>query len=139
MLHLSFVGTPSFIDGAMAAIPAHGRHRIIKHCKNLMEARYNGRHAWAAATWLYADETLFSSAKHQAFVRYQRLLQADPPKWHTWSIERQQVLMLLSVGMTPGQVAAETGLPITRIYSLRDQARRAAKNEDARSPRVALA
>jgi hypothetical protein len=108
----------------MAAIPARGRRRIIERCRNLVEARYNGRHAWAAATWLYADGNLFSSAKHQAFVRYQELLRADPPKWHTWSIERQHALLLLSAGMTPGQVAAGTGLPISRIYALRDRTRR---------------
>lgn len=119
MLHLSFVGTPEFIDGAASAIPAHGRRRVIQRCKNLEEVRYNGRNAWTAATWLYEDEALFSSAKHQAFRRYQELLQADPPKWHTWSAQRHRILTLLSAGRTVAQVAAETGLPVGRVYGVR--------------------
>ncbi|RSM56626.1 hypothetical protein DMB66_33545 [Actinoplanes sp. ATCC 53533] len=126
MLHLSFVGTPSFIQGAMAAIPAHGRCRVITRCKSLQEARYHGRHAWAAATWLYADTGLIRSAKQQAFAHYQQLLRTDPPKWHTWAIERQRILTLMKAGKTPVQIAAETGLPVSRIYNLGWQTRKAA-------------
>ncbi|GAA0801965.1 hypothetical protein Sya03_05980 [Spirilliplanes yamanashiensis] len=82
MLHLSLVGTPDFIDGAMGTIPAAGRRRRIERCVALAEARYNGRHAWAAATWLYADEHLFRGRKWQVFRRYAALLANDPPRWH---------------------------------------------------------
>ncbi|MET0493549.1 MAG: hypothetical protein ABW000_10515 [Actinoplanes sp.] len=126
MLHVSFVGTPSFIQGAMAVIPADGWRTVIKRCRSLEEARYNGRHAWLAANWLFADHDLFSSAKHQTFVRYQRHLQLDPPKWYSRGIERAQILALLGAGRTPAQVAAETGFPVDRIYALRYRTKRAA-------------
>jgi hypothetical protein len=113
-------------DGNISSIPAHGRYRAITRCRCLAEARFHGGFAWAAASWLYADTDLFRSAKQKTFARYQQLLRADPPKWHGWALERQQMPTLMKAGRTPAQIAAETGLPVSRIYTLGLQTRRAA-------------
>ena len=136
MLHLSVVGTPTFISGAMKTVPARGRHTVLTRCAALAEIRYNGRHAWQAALWLYADEGIYKSTKQQIFARYRDLLQREPPRWHQWARERSIVLDALNAGQSVSEVVASTGLPASRIYQLRSSNR--AANTDASVARSSL-
>lgn len=88
MFHLSLVGTPDFIDGATHHFPASGRIRKITRARNLVELRFNGRHAWDAAAWVYRNGAAIPMTRkawtYEAWV--QRLV-SNPPAWH---IRRQK-------------------------------------------------
>jgi hypothetical protein len=116
MLHLSFVGTPWFIHDAMRVIPADGRYRKIERCKALAEARYNGRHAWKAANWIFADPTLFRSAKTLSFERYQALLHQDPPAWFLRSQRRESAMAHLAPGSTVAAAAPAAGVAVETVH-----------------------
>jgi hypothetical protein len=115
MLHLSFVGTPPFVSAAMKFIPADGRYRRIERCRALAEARYNGRHAWAAARWLFSDPSLYRAAKIRVFERYSALLGQRPPRWFIQSQQRKRAMDLLANGSTLRAAAAAGGVRIETV------------------------
>lgn len=115
-LHLSFVGTPAFIAGAVPLIPAAGRTRRITRCANLAEARYSGRHAWQACCWLYGNEALYVSAKTAAFLAYVESAAEDAPRWMRDAERRAETLRCLAGGMSVSETSAVTGTRISTIY-----------------------
>jgi len=123
MLHLSFVGTPLFVQAAMENVPAHGCYRVIERCKALSEARYNGQYAWQAANWIFADQTLFRSAKAEAFDRYKGLLQADPPRWYQRMRRRETAMTRLRSGSTVAAAAEAAGVHPGTVYAWIQRAR----------------
>lgn len=102
-LHLSYVGTPEFVDAAMAVTPAKGRCRQLVRCKNLAEVRYNGRNAWAIGAWLYERTDLYESAKVTA---YREHVATARPKWIVDLRKRLEGLRLLADGVSTAEVAA---------------------------------
>jgi hypothetical protein len=119
-LHISFVGTPAFAEGASAAIPAMGRMRVLKRCRNLAEVRYSGRHAWDAGAWLYADKSLYSSPKQR---RYEAHVASARPSWLIDRERRSTVLGLLEVGKSLRQVASETGVHLSVVCAWKREAK----------------
>ncbi|BCJ42647.1 hypothetical protein GCM10010168_06110 [Actinoplanes ianthinogenes] len=117
MLHLSFAGTPHFIQGAMRTVPAHGLYRVIKRCKSLAEARYNGRHAWRAANWIFSDAALFRSEKARNVDRYRAVLETDPPAWHEWARQRAVAMSHLGAGETVAAAAEAAGVCEQTVYT----------------------
>lgn len=115
MLHLSFVGTPAFIKGAVQVIPAQGRVIRIERCANLSELRFTGRHAWAACQWIYADPDLYESRKCGVFHTYATSIPDDPPQWYVNRIRRERVLGCLASGMSLRDTATATGTHLSVV------------------------
>ncbi|MEU8610398.1 hypothetical protein AB0C29_20665 [Actinoplanes sp. NPDC048791] len=122
MLHLSFVGTPWFVRDAMKAIPANGRYRIIERCEALAEARFNGRHAWAAANWVFADPDLYRGAKWQMFSQYRQTLQQEPPRWYRLQRQREVAMACLAEGKSVQEAARTAGVDWRLVYAWRARA-----------------
>lgn len=106
-LHISYVGTPEFVESAMAATPAKGRCRRLARCKNLAEVRYNGRNAWTIGEWLYERTDLHESAK---VLAYRNHVATAQPKWVNDTRKRQEGLRLLAEGVNIADVAARVGV-----------------------------
>lgn len=106
-LHISYVGTPEFVESAMAATPARGRCRRLARCKNLAEVRYNGRNAWTIGEWLYERTDLHESAK---VLAYRNHVLTAQPKWVNDTRKRQEGLRLLAEGVSIADVAARVGV-----------------------------
>jgi hypothetical protein len=99
----------------MRFVPADGRYRRIDRCRALAEARYNGRHAWAAARWLYSDPSLYRAAKIKVFERYSVHLEKSPPRWLRQSQQRKRAMKLLAKGSTLRAVAHAEGVRIETV------------------------
>ncbi|MEU4559609.1 hypothetical protein AB0F72_14585 [Actinoplanes sp. NPDC023936] len=123
MLHLSFVGTPQFIRSAISHIPAAGRFHEITRCAALAEARYSGRHAWAACGWLFSDADLLRTAKAQIFEEYRKVLSVKPPIWFTQSQQRQIAMARLAAGGTVAAAADAAGVRCATVYGWRKSQR----------------
>ena len=119
MLHLSFVGTPWFVRDAMEAVPANGRYRVIERCKALAEARYNGRHAWAAAEWIFADPDLYRGAKWRIYSQYRTKLRQDPPRWFQVQQQREIAMGCLAEGKSVKEAAHSAGADWRQVYAWR--------------------
>lgn len=121
MLSISFVGTRAFISGALeAAPPANLRVHRIDRCPNLMDARWNGRYAWAAGQWLYQHGSAIPiSRKSERFIEYGERLSTEPPEWMTTQQRRKRALDLLSAGSQPMRVAEVTGESFQAVYRWR--------------------
>lgn len=115
-LHLSFVGTPSFVADALEVIPAAGRSRRIERCANLTEVRFSGRHAWDACRWLYCDASLYGSAKADTYRCYAAAVEQDAPRWLSNQVRRRAVLECLRSGMTPLETAAAMSTSLGTVY-----------------------
>jgi len=92
---------------------------VIERCKALAEVRYNGRHAWDAASWLFEDLDLFRGAKWHIFSRYRSMIQQNPPSWYRWQMQREIVMACLANGSTAIEAAHEAGADVKSVYRWR--------------------
>jgi hypothetical protein len=104
-LSISLVGTPEFIEGAAAVVPAKGHIIRIARCKNLSDLRYSGRHAWDAGAWLYATPPP-ESRKFQTYLEH---VTATRPAWLENRERRELARTLLAAGTSLRNTAAQTG------------------------------
>lgn len=106
-LHISLVGTESFIEGARSTIPANGRVTHIARCKNLFELRFSALHAWDAGRWIYQTADLYPSKKYATF---RECVSGPAPTRLRQRDLREQGLEMFRSGGTVSEVAAATGV-----------------------------
>lgn len=121
-MHISFVGTETFMEWARSALPASCKPKRIKRCKNLFEIRFNGETACLVGDWLYADADLFSSDKRARFVAYRS---SARPRWLVGAERRHRVMECLREGKSLRQTAAETGVHVGTICVWKKEAKSA--------------
>lgn len=117
-LHLSYVGTPDFIEGSSKVIPSRGRIRRLPQCKNLAEIRFNGRHACDAAAWIYASPVAQLSRKYKVYKDH---VSTAHPVWKTRREQREAVREALLSGMSLRSTARHTGVSVSTVCAWKAQ------------------
>lgn len=117
-LHLSFVGTPDFVEGSSKAIPSRGCIRRLPQCKNLVEIRFSGRHAWDAAAWIYASPTAQLSRKYKV---YEDHISTARPAWRVCREQREAVRGALLSGMSLRVTATHVGVSLSTVCRWKNQ------------------
>jgi hypothetical protein len=120
MLSVSLVGTTAFIAGAATVVPVPFRRYALTRCVDLVDARWNGRHAWTVGQWIYQHSTsLPMTMKSVRYAEYGMRIAGDPPAWVMRARRRQRVLDLLGSGIQPMRVAELTGEHFQTVYGWR--------------------
>lgn len=119
-LHISFVGTKEFITEACKFYNLKCKIVEKKHCKNLIEVRFNGKSAFKFGQILYQFGG-FESKKYKIFKDYEsQILSGEiKPKWKLYEEKRIEALERLKNGESVSEISKIIDIPFQTIYEWR--------------------